>query len=146
MTQRRSIRIALLALTLLAVYSGAAAVVAGPAQAAVADGISASKDAAAGSSTFTRIAYDPAKIDAAKARPALVGAATATRTINAPLAGFCTLDGTINVTSYITCSVVVPATAYIWCTNGNIFFAHLPGPGVYSGSATPCLAYGYSLV
>ena len=139
MTQRFSIRTALLTLALTAACTLTAAVMAGPAQAA---------SAPAGSSTFTQVAFDSAKIDAAKAMPATVKpvAATTGASISAPIPGFCTLDGISGATSFISCSVAIPATVFVLCSSGAIFSWFLPVPGIYSLTATPCFATGYALV
>jgi hypothetical protein len=65
---------------------------------------------------------------------------------NAPLPGFCTLDGQFGATFVVSCSVVVAATAYVFCSDGNFFFWTFPGPGIYQGSGGPCIAIGYALV
>jgi len=141
MTRRRSIRTTLLALALTAACSVFAGVFAGPAQAATAG------SAAAGSGAFARVAYNPAKIGAANVLAAKVkSVATTSVTAAAPLPGFCTLDGISGATSYITCSVVVPATVYVFCSSGAIFYGYLPAPGIYALSATPCWATSYALV
>lgn len=149
MTQRRSIRTTLLALALTAACFMAAAVVAGPAQAAATGSAQASAgtSASAGSESFARVAYDPATISTTDARAATVKrVGTTAPTAAAPLPGFCTLDGISGATSYITCSVVVPATVYVWCSSGAIFYGYLPAAGIYALTATPCFATGYTLV
>jgi hypothetical protein len=145
MTQRRSVRTALLTLTLTAASFVAAAVLAGSAQAATTS--SAPVSAAASAGSFARVAYDSAKIGATKTLPATVDTvATTAGTIDAPLPGFCTLDGISGATSFISCSVVVPATVFVLCSSGAIFSGFLPAPGIYSLTATPCFATGYALV
>lgn len=144
MAQRRSIRTTLLALALTAACLLAATVVAAPAQAAAAGNAQASS---ASSGSFARVAYDSAKISPTNARAATVKrVATTAPSAAAPLPGFCTLDGISGATSYITCSVVVPATVYVFCSSGAIFYGYLPAPGIYSLTATPCFATGYTLV
>ncbi|BCJ46260.1 hypothetical protein GCM10010168_52110 [Actinoplanes ianthinogenes] len=134
MTQRRSIRTALLGLILAAAFLMAAAALASPAQASA--------------KGFHKVPYNSAAISTTKPRAATVttvtgrGAATAAT----PLVGFCTFDGYDGVTSYIGCSIVGPATVYVYCSNGNIFYGYLPAAGVYSLTARPCYATGYSLV
>ncbi|MFF3852879.1 hypothetical protein [Micromonospora sp. NPDC002575] len=145
MTPRRSIRTALLTLALMVAGLIAAA---GPAQAAAAGTAQASTGASAGSGSFVRAAYDPAKFGAATQKAAKVTpvAGASRMTAAAPLPGFCTLDGVQGATSYITCSVVQPATVYVLCSSGAIFYGYLPAAGIYSLTATPCYATAYSLV
>jgi hypothetical protein len=116
-------------------------IAAAPAQA------SAGGAAQASAAGFARQAYDSAKFSTAPAHAATVTTLAATNgTTAAPLPGFCTLDGISGATSFITCSIVVPATVYVLCSSGAIFFGNLPVPGIYRLTATPCFATGYALV
>lgn len=154
MTQRRSIRPALLTLALSAATFAASAVFGSPAQAAATSSAPASVavSASADSPVFTRMSSD-LKISTATTRAvtvrtssaAPVGTAAATPVPDAPLAGFCTLDGISGATSWVSCSVVVPATVFVFCSSGAIFSGFLEAPGIYSLSATPCFAIGYDL-
>jgi len=144
MTQRPSIRMALLTAALTVACSVIAGVFAGPAQAAAADSAAAPT---AGSGAFARVAYDPAKISSTNALAAKVKPVAKTDPSAAvPLPGFCTLDGISGATSYITCSVVAPATVYVFCSSGAIFYGYLPAAGIYALTATPCFATAYTLV
>ncbi|MEV6302632.1 hypothetical protein AB0M02_24685 [Actinoplanes sp. NPDC051861] len=140
----RTFRSALLALLVTAVSLVGAAALAAPAQAATGNG-----DRVATGAALPRQAIDRAKISKAVKLPAAakrVGAVTTGAAARAPLPGFCTFDRYDGVTSYLGCSVVIPATVYVLCSNGNIFYGYLPYPGIYSLTATPCYATGYALV
>ncbi|KXK60045.1 hypothetical protein AWW66_21000 [Micromonospora rosaria] len=144
MTQRRTIRTALLALALMV---AGLMVATGPAQAAATDSAQASTGASAGSGSFARVAYDPAKSSAATPKAATVTPITTkARTTDAPLPGFCTYNGNQGATAHVTCSIVVPATVYVFCSDGNYFYGYLPTPGIWALTATPCYATGYHLV
>lgn len=138
MTQQRAWRGVLLALAIVAAFAGFSAAPA----AAAAD--------KAGGAAIARIDGAVPAGDAKKAQPITVRSTVRAKdsgaTTNAPLAGFCTFNGVSGATSYITCSLAIPATVYVYCSNGNIFYGYLSYPGVYSLSATPCYATGYNLV
>jgi hypothetical protein len=104
---------------------------------------SAATAASTSGSTFSALADAHAAPQPAAAKP--LSRTTPKAVTNTPLAGFCTLDGQFGATFVVSCSVVVAATAFIYCSNGNIFFWTFPGPGVYQGSGGPCIAIGYDL-
>ncbi|OJF14290.1 hypothetical protein BG844_10485 [Couchioplanes caeruleus subsp. caeruleus] len=86
--------------------------------------------------------------DAAKARPMTVQRSSPIKAGvgTEALPGFCSFEGVTGATQWLSCSVVIPATVFVYCTNGLIFYGYLPAPGIYSLSATPCVAYDYDLI